>query len=88
MCIRTLVRILHACRQTKGVLEVGIPRHTQKRHEARGEEEKEEVEEVEEKEEDEVERGWVAETVSRANGIVSQRTAYAYIRVTVPRVSP
>lgn len=29
---------------------------------------------MEVKEEDEVERGWVAETVSRANGIVSQRT--------------
>lgn len=41
-----------------------------------------EVEQEEEK--DEAERGWMAETVSRANGIVSQCATLLY---RVPRVS-
>lgn len=42
------------------------------------------TEEEQEEEEDEVERGWMAETVSRANGIVSQCAAW---RTVYPRVS-
>lgn len=65
------LRTTHADR---GVLEVGAP--------TRGREHEAEVEQ--EEEEDEVERGWMAETVSRANGIVSQCATAAYC---VPRVS-
>lgn len=65
--------VAHTCRH-RGVLEVGAP--------TRGREKATEVEQEVEK--DEVERGWIAETVSRANGIVSQCATRRY---SVPRVS-